>query len=200
MNARLVNSAAGVVNAALTQNRTAAGIAMALESAGLLMGPETAAELARLRQYAEDKQSREEELLATLGQYNLVASPDAWALGMTVISHLEGPHTPSSPEELEPGHRKLIEQLRARAAELEAQRAALAVRLRAGQRWRRGRSMPLISQDFVSQDELRDIFGIQLTAPWDAPAEDPCHPCGCPKRFDQHADGCPTLATPGGVA
>ncbi|WP_333744110.1 hypothetical protein [Streptomyces ardesiacus] len=22
--------------------------------------------------------------------------------------------------------------------------------------------------------------------------EDPCHPCGCPKRFDQHADGCPT--------
>jgi hypothetical protein len=25
-------------------------------------------------------------------------------------------------------------------------------------------------------------------------AEDPCHPCGCPKRFDRHADGCPTLA------
>lgn len=22
---------------------------------------------------------------------------------------------------------------------------------------------------------------------------DPCHPCGCPKRFDRHADGCPTL-------
>lgn len=21
-------------------------------------------------------------------------------------------------------------------------------------------------------------------------AEDPCHPCGCPKRFDRHADGC----------
>lgn len=22
--------------------------------------------------------------------------------------------------------------------------------------------------------------------------EDPCHPCGCPKRFARHADGCPT--------
>jgi hypothetical protein len=26
------------------------------------------------------------------------------------------------------------------------------------------------------------------------PFVDPCHPCGCPKRFDRHADGCPTLA------
>jgi hypothetical protein len=25
----------------------------------------------------------------------------------------------------------------------------------------------------------------------DRPVEDPCHPCGCPKRFDRHADGCP---------
>lgn len=25
------------------------------------------------------------------------------------------------------------------------------------------------------------------------PAQDPCHPCGCPKRFDRHAWGCPTL-------
>ncbi|MGW4493844.1 hypothetical protein [Streptomyces sp. NPDC004376] len=23
------------------------------------------------------------------------------------------------------------------------------------------------------------------------PAEDPCRPCGCPKRFDRHAWGCP---------
>ncbi|MFF9175916.1 hypothetical protein [Streptomyces sp. NPDC014793] len=28
--------------------------------------------------------------------------------------------------------------------------------------------------------------------PWtETPVEDPCHPCGCPKRFDRHADGCP---------
>lgn len=49
MNTNLVNSAAGVINAALTRCQTAAGIALALESAQLLMTPETAAELARLR-------------------------------------------------------------------------------------------------------------------------------------------------------
>lgn len=42
MNTKLVNSAASVINAALTQNRTAAGIALALESAGLLTTPGTA--------------------------------------------------------------------------------------------------------------------------------------------------------------
>lgn len=46
----MVNSAAGVINAALTQNRTAAGIALALESAQMLMTPETAAELKELRE------------------------------------------------------------------------------------------------------------------------------------------------------
>ncbi|MFF1282199.1 hypothetical protein [Streptomyces sp. NPDC058299] len=49
MNTRLVNSAAGVINAALTQNRTAAGIALALESAQMLQSPETAAELESAR-------------------------------------------------------------------------------------------------------------------------------------------------------
>jgi hypothetical protein len=49
MNTKLVNSVAGVINAALTQNRTAAGIALALESAQLLMSPEKAAELVALR-------------------------------------------------------------------------------------------------------------------------------------------------------
>ncbi|MFC9465166.1 hypothetical protein [Streptomyces coelicoflavus] len=56
---------------------------------------------------------------------------------------------------------------RARTAELEAQREALAARLRAGQRWQEGRTPPLVSQDTVSQDELRAIFGIELTAPWE---------------------------------
>ena len=51
MNARSVNAAAGVVQAAMEQGRqTATGIAVALESAGLLMSPETAAELERLRE------------------------------------------------------------------------------------------------------------------------------------------------------
>jgi predicted nuclease with TOPRIM domain len=49
MNTKLVNSAAGVINAALGQDRTAAGIALALESAQLLMSPETVAELEQLR-------------------------------------------------------------------------------------------------------------------------------------------------------
>ena len=49
MNTKRVNSAAGVINEVLAQDRTAAGIALALESAQLLMSPETAAELERLR-------------------------------------------------------------------------------------------------------------------------------------------------------
>jgi hypothetical protein len=49
VNTRRVNGAAGVINAALAQCRTAAGIALALESAQLLMTPETAAELERYR-------------------------------------------------------------------------------------------------------------------------------------------------------
>ncbi|WP_460071138.1 hypothetical protein [Streptomyces sp. YKOK-I1] len=130
MNTQLVNSAAGVILAALTQNRTAAGIALALESAQLLMTPETAAELKRLQE---------------------------------------------------------------RVAELEAQRKDLAARLRAGQQWQPGRRPPLVSEDYVSQDELRAMFGIPLAAPWDEPGADPCHPCGCPKRFGRHAWGCPTL-------
>ncbi|MYS15071.1 hypothetical protein [Streptomyces sp. SID4982] len=84
-----------------------------------------------------------------------------------------------------------VDGLRARVAELEAQRAALAVRLRKGQRWEQGRTPPLVTQDYVGQDELRSIFGITLTPPWEAPVEDPCHPCGCPKRFNRHAWGCP---------
>lgn len=53
MNTRLVNSAAGVILAALQQNRTAAGIALALDSAQLLISPEVAAELEQLRRNVE---------------------------------------------------------------------------------------------------------------------------------------------------
>jgi hypothetical protein len=55
-----------------------------------------------------------------------------------------------------------VERLRARLAVVEGQRAALAERLRAGQTWERGR---LVSEDYVSQPELRQIFGIPLAAP-----------------------------------
>jgi hypothetical protein len=57
VNTKLVNSAAGVVMAALQQNRTAAGIALALESAQMLMTPETAAELERLASQVVELQS-----------------------------------------------------------------------------------------------------------------------------------------------
>ncbi|MGW4388238.1 hypothetical protein [Streptomyces sp. NPDC004685] len=49
MNTHAVNAAAGVILAAIAQGRVPVGIALALESAGLLMSPETAAELERLR-------------------------------------------------------------------------------------------------------------------------------------------------------
>ncbi|MFI6251451.1 hypothetical protein [Streptomyces sp. NPDC051016] len=48
MNTKSVNTAAGVILAALTQNRTAAGIALALDSAQLLLTPEVVAELERI--------------------------------------------------------------------------------------------------------------------------------------------------------
>jgi hypothetical protein len=54
----------------------------------------------------------------------------------------------------------------ARVVELEAQREALAERLLAGQRWERGRDPELVSENFVSQSELRSIFGIPLAPPW----------------------------------
>ncbi|MFI6862609.1 hypothetical protein ACIBKZ_22400 [Streptomyces sp. NPDC050421] len=48
MNARRVNAAAGVIHAAQKTRQTAAGIASALEAAGLLQSPETAAEQVQL--------------------------------------------------------------------------------------------------------------------------------------------------------
>ncbi|MEU3620646.1 hypothetical protein ABZ725_51680 [Streptomyces sp. NPDC006872] len=120
MNTKLVNTAADAICRAMKNGKqTPAGIAFDLESAQLLQSPETAAELTRLRRYVETRQSREEELLAAMGRYDLINTPDAWDLGMTVIAHLEGPHRPSTPEELEPGLRRLIEQLRARVDEVE---------------------------------------------------------------------------------
>ncbi|CAM5592183.1 hypothetical protein [Streptomyces purpurascens] len=61
---------------------------------------------------------------------------------------------------------EMIAKLRVRVAELDAQREALADRLLAGQTWRRGRTPELVSENFVSQSELRGIFGIPLAPPW----------------------------------
>lgn len=139
MNTRLVNTVADVINAALTQNRTAAGIAIALDSAQLLQSPEKAAELVALRNDALNMRGA----LSPNGFPRRVPMP----LG----------------KELAP----VVDWLLNRVAELEAQRAALAARLRAGQEWKPDRNPPLVTQDYVSQDELRAIFGIPLVAPWD---------------------------------
>ena len=58
---------------------------------------------------------------------------------------------------------------RDRIAEHDAQRQALTDRMRAGQHWQRGRNPELVSENLVSQSELREIFGIRLDAPWDEP-------------------------------
>lgn len=76
MNAKSVNSAAGVILAALQQNRVPAGIALALDSAGLLMAPETAKELAELR-------ARVAELEARLAEYERPADEDPIAYTLT---------------------------------------------------------------------------------------------------------------------
>jgi hypothetical protein len=57
--------------------------------------------------------------------------------------------------------------------ERQVEREALVERLRAGQQWERGRDPELVSENYVSQSELREIFGIPLTAPWDEPAAVP---------------------------
>jgi hypothetical protein len=57
VNTKNVNSAAGVILAALEQNRTAAGIALALESAGLLMTPETAADMASVAELKREHEA-----------------------------------------------------------------------------------------------------------------------------------------------
>ncbi|MEU6491125.1 hypothetical protein ABZ890_12110 [Streptomyces sp. NPDC046984] len=47
------------------------------------------------------------------------------------------------------------------------------------------------------KDAHRKQLAEQRVAQAQAGTEDPCHPCGCPKRFERHADGCPTLAAEG---
>jgi hypothetical protein len=61
----------------------------------------------------------------------------------------------------------LIDRLCTELERLKAQRAALAARLRAGQTWQRGRTPALVKEDYISQGELRQMFGIPLTAPWE---------------------------------
>ncbi|MFJ4712685.1 hypothetical protein [Streptomyces sp. NPDC088785] len=58
VNARAITSAAGVILAALQQHRTSAGIACALDAAGLLNSPERAADLTALRKQLVELETR----------------------------------------------------------------------------------------------------------------------------------------------
>lgn len=61
MNARRVNAAAGVICASQKQGRTlAAALAAALDAAGMLMSPEMAAELERLRNRVAELEAQRE--------------------------------------------------------------------------------------------------------------------------------------------
>jgi hypothetical protein len=93
VNTKLVNSAAGVILAALTQNRTSAGVALALESAGLLMTPETAVELASLRARAAELEAGRAEAVAVSETLSR-ALHDEMLAGSALYAALTMPTTP----------------------------------------------------------------------------------------------------------
>ncbi|MFG3276179.1 hypothetical protein [Streptomyces luteogriseus] len=95
MNTQRVNGAAGVILAALEQNRTPAGIALALESAGLLMTPETAADMASVstdavgvaeRAVEELKREHAESARLRARVAELEAEPLAWVDRLDAVS------------------------------------------------------------------------------------------------------------------
>lgn len=170
MSARAVTAAARVMGAAMERGQTTpAQLAVALDSAQMLMSPGKAAELVALRNDALNMRG--------------ALSPNGSARRV--------------PMELGRELAPVVEWLLNRVAELETQREALAERLRAGQHWQRGRNPELVSENYVSQSELREIFGIPLTAPWenestakcrcDEPGVDPyaCEAEDCTHEFSE---------------
>jgi hypothetical protein len=112
----------------------------------------------------------------------------AWASSSDEIGSVAAEALLSLGMLVEPGGAGELVRLRARVAELEqerdlanaalddaaqalrerqTEREVLVRRMRAGQRWQRGRTPELVSEDLVSQPELRKIFGIPLMAPWE---------------------------------
>ncbi|MFE5090642.1 hypothetical protein ACFRCI_09605 [Streptomyces sp. NPDC056638] len=77
MSARRVSAAAGVVRAAIGRGQQAPGIAYALESAGLLQSPETAAELTALRNGALNTPMSGQRLAEILARAK-AATPGPW--------------------------------------------------------------------------------------------------------------------------
>lgn len=114
MSAKCVEDAAQVIHAAMRQGKQSAGsFAAALESAQLLMSPETAAELERLRAEVKrlraDRADEHDELAMALGHSNGTEWADLIEFAAGAVS--------------------VEAKLRARVAELEAQRDRRRVRL-----------------------------------------------------------------------
>jgi hypothetical protein len=97
VNTKALNALAGVICRAQEQDRTPMGIAFAVDSAGLHMSPETAAELERLRAQREnwkasfeaERKSRNEEL----GQHNeefraVRVAADGWKAQVAELNQL----------------------------------------------------------------------------------------------------------------
>ncbi|MCU1668388.1 MAG: hypothetical protein JWP40_1315 [Blastococcus sp.] len=82
-------------------------------------------ELERLREWAAAREKRDEEILGVLGRVDIRDSAEAWDLGMSVLTHLDGPPVRSSREERDEGLRALISQLRAEVERLTALVAAM---------------------------------------------------------------------------
>ncbi|MET9955655.1 hypothetical protein ABZ135_29475, partial [Streptomyces sp. NPDC006339] len=158
MNTKRVNAAEGVILAALKTKKTAAGVAIALESACLLQSPETAAELTRRRN--EDLALRVE--LAPMG----------------------GPR--KVPFELGDSLLPAVQWLLARVAELEAQRDrwtaradAVVARLKA----ERHSTNETLNDAMVALAETRDRIA-ELEALKPAPIQT-CGTCGAGYTYGQ---------------
>lgn len=124
MNARALNALAGVIcRAQESGKRTPMGIAIAVESAGLLMSPETAAELEKLRAELAEERVRVAELEAQRERrrIRLVALQNDSLNMRGTLSPAGRPRRVPMPlgETLTP----VVEWLLARVAELEAAQA-----------------------------------------------------------------------------
>ncbi|WP_228181306.1 hypothetical protein [Streptomyces anulatus] len=103
MNAKRINAAAGVILAAQKQRQTPAGIAAALEAAGLLQSPESAAELAQLQdditgaclaRYEEEQDAKRARFAAKLARkraFDLRAERDAFADWANTLAYAVAP-------------------------------------------------------------------------------------------------------------
>lgn len=109
MNTRAINAASGVILAAQQQSRLAAGIALALDAAGLLNSPEHAAEHAELRRQRN----------AFRDQRNAVFATNAELLARAEESDLARLNAENEARKLTHANRALRERL----AELEDERA-----------------------------------------------------------------------------